>query len=215
MIFKMHGVEAELFDHGDRNVIHEVKGGYEPETLDAWIRAIHPGKAAIDVGAYTGLYSIFAVKCGAVVAAFEPMPENIWRFKVNTRHNKVHSDIHLFETAVSDFVGDATLNYNSRVPLTTGASLEVYDLHHDSRYKVKVLTIDAIGIVDVKVMKIDVERHEPSVIRGALTVIDRDKPELIIECLNEAMRDLVLSLLPGYEFVRTLDKRNVLLKPRL
>lgn len=214
MIFKVHGIEVELFDEGDRNVIHEVKGGYEPETLDAWVRAIHPQKAAIDIGAYTGLYSIFAAKCDAVVAAFEPMPANIWRFKANAAHNKVHRNIHLFEAAASEIEGEGSLNYNSRVPLTTGASLEVYDQHHDSAYKVKVLTVDAIGIVEVKAMKIDVERHEPAVIRGALAVIERDRPELIIECLDDNMKDLVLSLLPGYEFVRTLDKRNVLLKPK-
>ena len=64
-----------------------------------------PGTAALDVGAYTGLFSIIAAKRGAKAVALEPMPAQRWRFGVNAARNKVR--VELMAVAASDQEGAA------------------------------------------------------------------------------------------------------------
>jgi FkbM family methyltransferase len=197
----------------DRMAIHIAQGdGYEGESLSAWHRIVKGGKVALDIGAYTGLYSIIAAKCGAEVMAFEPMPANRWRLGINCELNKCR--VTMFSAAVSDHEGVAELHYNPKVPLTTGASLESGIAHHLETIRVTVVTVDALALTNVAAIKIDVEKHEPSVIRGALKTIDRDRPTMLIETLSDEMRAEVLKLLPNYEVAAILDGRNTLFIPR-
>jgi len=77
-------LSALLIDADDRQVFHLKRSGrYEPESLQAWADMIQYGDTVLDVGAYTGLYSILAAKKGATVYALEPMPANAWRCSCN------------------------------------------------------------------------------------------------------------------------------------
>lgn len=213
MIFEIDGLKIMMTDVGDRMVLHVMNGrGYEGESLDAWSKLIVPGTVALDIGAYTGLFSIVAAMRGATAVAFEPMPANRWRLAINIALNKV--GVQVMPIAVSDYTGLAELHYNPNVELTTGASLEwgLTD-KHTKRLSVACSTVDALDFKNVGAIKIDVERHEASVISGALQTIRRDQPKLLIETLDDAMRGSISRLLPEYSIAAVLDKRNTLFTP--
>ena len=212
MNFAIDGIPIDMVETHDRNVLHLQADGYEVESLVTWARLIKAGAIALDIGAYTGLFSIIAAKRGAQVIAFEPMPANRWRLGVNMMRNKVH--IHMLAVAASDTEGAATLHYNPRVPLTTGASLEENKPMHGAGIVVPCITIDSLGLENVGAMKIDVERHEPCVIRGAMRTIERCRPPMLVETLDEDMRKQLIELLPSYEAGVILDGRNTLFAPR-
>jgi FkbM family methyltransferase len=213
MIIEVDGLSINLVDTEDRQVIHlEAGDGYEHDSLEVWAKMIKPGTTVLDVGAYTGLYSIIAALRGAKVIAFEPMPANRWRLGVNMLRNKVR--ISVVAAAVSDTEGTATLNYNPHVALTTGASIETGIAMHSAGLVVQCLTIDSLGLENVGAIKIDVERHEPCVLRGAMQTIERYRPPMLVETLEGAMRDTILNQLPAYDAAAILDGRNTLFTPK-
>ena len=213
MIFDIDGLSINIIDSDDRMVAHMKDGsGYEHDSLVAWSRMVQPGRVALDIGAYTGLFSIIAAKRGALAVAFEPMPANKWRLDINARQNKV--EVKVYALALSDCEGVAALHYNPRVPLTTGASLESGNtLHHDTIF-VRRVALDTLNFRNVAAIKIDVERHEPCVILGAMRTIIQDRPTLLIETLDDDMRNEVLELLPQYTVAAILDGRNTMFTPQ-
>ena len=46
---------------------------------------------------------------------------------------------------------------------------------------VSVCRLDDLGLANISFMKIDVEGHEPSVLRGAIRLLETEKPVLLIE----------------------------------
>jgi FkbM family methyltransferase len=212
MHFSVSGLKIALVPTDDRMVLHELAGGYERESLKAWAAIVRPAKVALDIGAYTGAYSIIAAMRGARAIALEPMPANHWRIGVNAQQNKV--SVKVLPFAASDKLGQAILHYNPNVPLTTGASLEPGVAMHTADIAVKCVTIDWLALTDVAAIKIDVERHEPAVLRGAMQTIERDRPQMLIETLDDDMRAQVLKLLPSYDVAAVLDVRNTLFVPK-
>jgi FkbM family methyltransferase len=205
-----------LIAEGDRIAASlKSKGPFEPETLAKWAnlcgsataaRAIRCREATVlDVGAYTGLFSIAARKLGCRVIAFEPMVFNRARFKANCVFNGVDDAVN--SEAVSDACGEAVLHYNS-IPFTAGASLE---RKTGSAQPVKTLTIDSLNLRSVAAIKIDVERAEPRVLAGARETLARCRPALIVEVLGEDEGQAVLASVEDYEHVATMDVRNWLM----
>ena len=208
MIFAIDGLQIDLVETHDRNVLHLQDDGYERDSLVVWAKLVKPGAVALDIGAYTGLYSIIAAKRGAKVIALEPMPAN--RLASRRQHEAQQGQIGVLAVAASDHEGTATLHYNPNVPLTTGASLESGNAKHAAGIVVKCITIDSLGLENVGAIKIDVERHEPCVIRGAMQTIERYRPPMLVETLDGDMRNHILEMLPSYEAAAILDGRNTL-----
>src|SRR5262245_57205498 len=213
--YEIEGLTVKLIDTDDRIVFHkqhpEHSGTYEPDSLALWAKLIKPGMTVLDVGAYTGLYSLIAALRGAKVMALEPLPANYWRLGVNARLNKIR--LEMMMVAASDRDGFAALHYNPKVALTTGASLQrQMKLHHD-QIQVRCVKIDSLFLIDLSAIKIDVEWHEPCVLKGAMRTIERWRPVLLIETLDESMRNQVWRMLPSYDAV-IMDTRNTFLRPK-
>jgi FkbM family methyltransferase len=214
MIFEVGDVKVSIVDDGDRMVAHMKDGsGFEPQSLALWARMVQPGMVALDVGAYTGLFSIVAALHGAEVVAMEPMPANRWRLDVNACMNKVNNYIRIVPKAASDRSGTTRLYYSRHTPLTTGGSLEGGIQGHTDSIEVECVTIDSLCLQNVAALKIDVELHELSVLKGAMATIQQSKPPLIIETLNEGMRAAIVEMLPDYEVAGILDRRNTFFTP--
>jgi len=214
MIFEVGDVKVSIVDDGDRMVAHMKDGsGFEPQSLALWARMVQPGMVALDVGAYTGLFSIVAALHGAEVVAMEPMPANRWRLDVNACMNKVNNYIRIVPKAASDRSGTTRLYYSRHTPLTTGGSLEGGIQGHTDSLEVECVTVDSLCLQNVGAIKIDVELHELSVLKGAMATIQQSKPPMIIETLNEGMRAAIVELLPDYEVAGILDRRNTVFTP--
>jgi FkbM family methyltransferase len=208
--FHSGSVWVELY--GDDRICEKVRAGnpFEPETLQAWADFCQPGTVAIDVGAYSGLFSIVAAKRGARAIAVEPLPVMQKRIADNAALNEV--EIEVIAGAASDATGEANIRYNDRVHLTSGASLL---LKNGLNLRIRTFRLDHLEIQGpVSVMKIDVERHELAVLEGASELIVRDRPHLIVEFLDAKAKEAIIKMLPGYTVRAVTDVRNMIMSPR-
>lgn len=209
---KIHGIE--LIEDGDMVINHQRRTGrpFEAESVAAWREACasRPG-IALDIGAYTGLYSLLALRSGArAVVALEPHPLVRQRLHENIRVNGVAGRVAVYPCAASSVTGKASLQANPLVRLTSGAVLV-------SGSDVNTVTVDSIGLdYQLLAVKIDVEGHEFEVISGALTTLRRNLPLVITEALNDGAFDAQATLLEplGYSGARA-DEWNVIWRPKV
>lgn len=195
----------------DRIVIGIREGRpFEPDSLRLWSQWCTGGGTIIDVGVYDGIYSISAALHGCRAIGFEPMPLNYERTMANAALNHVEFDC--IRAAASDHIGMSGLRHNPRTPLTSGASLMSM---MGSVLRVRTTTIDSLleKLDGLKAIKIDVERAEPLVLRGAREALARYRPRLLVEALGDDERAKVLAELPDYKLVDVLDVRNLVLLP--
>jgi FkbM family methyltransferase len=185
---------------------------FEPESLLVWEEVCsRPGARVLDIGAYTGLYSLIARKAGARVTAFEPLERNRQRFRDNAALNGF-PDLKVNSEAVSDRCGETFIATNLAVRgLSSGASI-VRKVGANA-VKVRTLTIDSLNLAECTAIKIDVERAEPLVLAGARETLARCRPELLVEVLGDVEKAAVRAAVPGYRVDRQLDTRNWLLLP--
>lgn len=205
-------------DRNDRIASSILSGKpFEPNTLHFFGSVVRPGSRVIDIGCYSGLFAIAAMRLGASAIGFEPLPDNFNQIQKNQRLNNAH--FLLASEGLSDKRGRAKLKYNPDVRLTSGASLERKT--PGPSIEIEITTLDlymkSFHFVDmpISVIKMDVERHEPAVIRGARLTIDAHRPVLIIEANDLKAREEVVAAMEGLNYKEPLeaDVRNLLFIP--
>jgi FkbM family methyltransferase len=149
----------------------------------------------VDVGANFGYFSILAANLisnrrSGRVFAFEPNPKLAALLRRNIEVNWSIAPVMLAEAAVTDVVGEVTLH----VPVAHGAnaSLTASPDHDCTPVIVPAIRLDDAIPADtsVDIIKIDVEGHELSVLRGARAVIARSpKLHLIMEWSRKQMAE--------------------------
>src|SRR5690606_38609700 len=145
------------------------------------------------------------------VVAFEPNPDLMTRLAALRLAN-----VTLRPEAVSDRTGEATLHIDMRpeTPALASSLLELTDLKADGMLRpvrVPTTTLDA-AIADTGLVpdfvKIDVEGHEPEVLRGMQGVIARRRPIILFEFWEshwERYRGAFALLARDYELTRIAD----------
>lgn len=126
----------------------------------------------IDVGAYTGFYSVLVSKVSqAEVKCFEPNKKNLETIKANKETNNVQ--FNTIQRVVWD--SKTELDFNS----DRGKSNVVQNRKAFSKQSV---TLD--GFIDddnIDLLKIDVEGAELKVIKGAESLIQKHRPVILLE----------------------------------
>jgi FkbM family methyltransferase len=139
---------------------------YEPLTTRAFLEALRPHGAAVDVGAHIGYYACLAAKTvgpAGVVHAVEPWSENAAMIRRNALLNDV-SNVIVHPLAASD--------RRETREFTIAGSSDSHSLYpHPLSPAVGTTTVEAAPIDDlidapVDVIKIDVEGGEAAAIRG-------------------------------------------------
>lgn len=136
----------------------------------------------IDIGANIGNHSSFFARHldYTHIHAFEPFPKNIQLASENLAAYKDRVTLHPF--AISDCESLQIL-YNSESnnhggysleQLSDGRSFPVMDM-------IQTRTLDSYNFENVTLIKIDVEGHENSVLRGAQDTLRRCKPVIFLE----------------------------------
>lgn len=204
-----HGyeVENELFWRG--------LGGWEPASMRAWTALARTAQCIFDIGANTGVYSLVAkaVNPLARVYAFEPVRRIFDRLVANCRLNDF--DVTCECKAVSCVDGPVVL-YDLPFDHVMSASLEaelprlgVAPLPSEVE-AVKLATYrqrHEIGPIDL--MKIDVELHEDSILRGMESDLAAFRPAIVIEILTDEVARRVDTLIDGLQYERFyLDNRR-------
>ena len=150
----------------------------EPE-LALLSELVDSRRAAIDIGANSGIWSWSLLRAAREVHAFEPNPKMFSRLEA-----ALGGKAHLYTVALSDTAGEA----NFIVPRTRrGYSNQHGSLSHMGAagehgiIKVKTCRLDDMDIRDVGFIKVDVEGFECAVLAGAAETLKRERPVLVVE----------------------------------
>ncbi len=163
---------------------------YEPLSVALWTElAANAPDAIVDIGAYTGLFSVIArrVNKRSPCLAFEPVPMIRARLLQNLALNRLSPTVEVEAFALSDSARLSVINVGKGLlHLDSGASLAVKP-HKKSvaAEVVQTITLDqylgATPRARISLMKIDVELHEAEALSGARETIERMRPVILCE----------------------------------
>jgi FkbM family methyltransferase len=201
-------LENELFWKG-------IDGVTERDSLALWRRLAEGSAVIFDIGANTGIYSLLAatVSPGAHVHTFEPLDRVFEKLELNRDLNGLDIDYH--RLARSDADGEVSF-FDIDVENPYAASLQKEFLgDHELIREITVNTrtlasfIEAYDIQNIDLMKVDVEGHEPEVLEGMASYLERFRPTILIEVLSEICGSRIEQMLQplGYRYF-DLDERN-------
>jgi FkbM family methyltransferase len=170
-----------------------------------------PGDWVIDVGANVGFYTkrlAEVVGPDGRVLAFEPVPETFVLLANNLQSCSI-TNVTLFNAAVSEAAGVARMS----IPQFDDTGLNNFyqaRLSSEDEGDLTVLTVsvDSLRIPKaIRLVKIDAEGHELSVLKGMRDTLTRDHPVLIVEMPGPEARAMLSSL--GYVDTRIAESPNV------
>lgn len=167
------------------------------------------GWTVVDVGAYIGLYTIFAsysVGAKGQVISFEPNPLAYYWLKQNIELNRLRN-VEVYPVALGSNCGHTTLNIALDENMESSS---IISSHVEGtiikEVKVPILTFDKFvklrGINKVDLMKIDVEGYELEVLKGCEKVLSNS---IIKRLVIEVHRDVIplqfiISFLKSYRY---------------
>jgi FkbM family methyltransferase len=179
--FKLH-----LGDDVDRLLYLDT---YERLALRDVLGVVRPGDLVIDIGANVGLYSLAAAAAGARVHAFEPVPATAARLRTSLALNPELTDrVTVHGEGLSDEPGTLTLFTESLDGYSGHASAHLPTEAQVESIEVPMNTLDA-ATADlegpVRLVKVDVEGHEPAVLDGGREFFERMRPEYLFVEIEE------------------------------
>jgi FkbM family methyltransferase len=164
-------------------------GIFDPCVSETMHRLIDPGDLVVDVGANVGyLTSLAAARAGAggSVISFEPHPQVFELLASNVARWNASgvAPVDPHQVALSDRDGTAELNagplFHANMGLAT-LNEPATATEADILLPVSVQRLDnMLGDRDIGLLKIDVEGHEPEVLRGATKLLDSGRIRDII-----------------------------------
>jgi len=179
--------------------------GYERMELRLW-RALMPYVEFVaDVGANTGVYALAAAALNprAKIVALEPVSRIYEKLVANLAHNSFN--IGAMQIAASDTDGEAVL-FDTDDEHNYSASLDATMLEGAKTLRIPVRAarldslFDEIGWPRIDLLKIDVEKHEPAVLKGMRKRLAQDRPIILIEILNEEIGVAVASVVAEFDY---------------
>ena len=152
---------------------------WEPDALLQFSRFAVASPRIIDVGAHTGIYSLFACALNpdAEVLSFEPFPPIYERMLDNLDRNGFRQRCQTFQAAVGNIPG--TARFHIAEDLTTSAIVET-----GGEMEIPVVALDNVVPHDGRtgLVKVDVEGHEYQVLQGMRGILDDSHPAILFEC---------------------------------
>jgi FkbM family methyltransferase len=171
-------------------------------------KIVPAGAVTVDVGANVGLYTQKLARLSGRVHAFEPSHDMATLLRRTSAPN-----VSIHEIALSDHEGDADLYIpQSDDGLVHGlASLEQSHAPNTTNVvtaHVPLARLDGVMKDNVAFVKVDVEGHELSVLKGATGLIDRCQPVFLVEAEDRHRPDATKSI---FEFFAIKDYRGYFL----
>jgi FkbM family methyltransferase len=183
MIFAGDEIGNQIYSHGV----------YEPSTASLIRKLLDKETVFFDIGAHVGQYTLIAAPLADQVHCFEPMP---WIYKIlasNITRNKL-ANVIPNPCGVMDYTGLAEVWEGPRENSGSGSFLRIPGFYEHS-YSVECVTLDdyckdkGLNLTPRKLLiKMDVERTELNVLRGAVEVFQYE-PTAIVE-FNDWSDDL-------------------------
>lgn len=201
-------LENEIFWKG-------LKNGWEKVSVSLWIELCKNSQNIIDVGANTGIYSLIAksVNNKANVYAFEPVKRVFKKLEENNILNNF--DIQSYEFALSNYDGEAVIfDQNTEHTYSVAVNKNLTEIG-ESVIETKIKTIKLSSFIEqnniqnVDLIKIDVETHEAEVLEGFGNYLEKYKPSMLIEILNEEVAEKINTQLKNMHYLYfNIDENN-------
>jgi len=163
------------------------QGVYEFENLRTIISLIRPNTTYFDVGANIGLLSVPVLykEPTCAVVSVEPSPNSAPFLKKTIQDSKYRDRWILMEKAAGENLGETVFSISSPDLGAFDGMVDTQRAKIVKEIKVPMTTLnhewEILGKPKVSVMKVDVEGAEPAVISGALSLIEKEKPSILIE----------------------------------
>jgi FkbM family methyltransferase len=177
------------------------------------LRALLPaGAVLVDAGANIGLYTCtMAAHVGPAghVFAFEPMAENVEALQRNLQLNNL-TNVTVLPVALSDRAQRLELFAPFGHPGGSSGSISAHG--HDNWLpvgSVDAVPLDAVFDGDrLDAIKLDVEGHEPEILRGAVNTLHRFRPTILCEVAAPSVLDVVLQLAHDLHLTPLVESRG-------
>lgn len=186
----------------EKRIKRSIKNSDEKE-LQLLKNIIIPETDTIDIGVYRGVYSYEMAKYSKMVHAFEPNPIIFKDIELNL--GKIIKNINLYNFALSDKENKVLLKVPIRNKNYDKSNYEEYfqmgraTIHEQNvmgdieTFEIKSKKLDNFTFSNrISFIKIDVEGHEMSVIKGAENTIKQYKPTLLVEIEEKHSKQKVL-----------------------
>ena len=163
-----------------------IAGVLEPETT-TWFQ-VHQEDIVLDIGAHIGRYTLVAAQRGSFVVSVEPVPSNFAVLQENVKLNRFKNVLPL-RLAISDRQGKIPLYLSQRGDTATSSLESRWSERLKTTTSHESLVVDCetldklvttLWLKSISWVKIDVEGHEVSVLRGAEMAL-RTTKNLILE----------------------------------
>jgi len=169
-----------------------VTGSYEPEVTALLQRELRPGDLFIDVGAHVGFFTVLMaerVAPGGLVLAFEPDPSNAELLRTNVARNAC-TNVQIHQAAVSDRDGEALLYRSPTNPSDHRLDPRASELREAVPARCVRLETAVHGLPHPRLVKIDVQGHEPRVLDGMERILQgQDELRLVLEFWPQGLED--------------------------
>ncbi|MGH9642791.1 MAG: FkbM family methyltransferase, partial [Terriglobales bacterium] len=184
---------------------------FEPETSRTLRFFFSRVSSFVDVGANYGFYSLLAAHWNPriQVVAFEPVPQIFERLNSNIALNGLSGRVTSYCLALSDRSGPSKLYLPPSDSLDCESTATLAQGSWQQRKNSPSINLQAISFTDfdrehpskLELLKIDVEDHEASVLRGMQAAVCRERPFIVCEILprphgNERTLEIINAL--GY-----------------
>jgi FkbM family methyltransferase len=174
--FRYHVVPGDLL--GTR-LFWEGWRYWEPDVLLQFSRYAVSSPRILDIGAHTGIYSLFACALhpDAEVFSFEPLSFIYERLLENIEINGFRQRCRPFQAAVGDIAGTARFHIAEDLTMSTVVQT-------DGEMEIPVVTLDNVVPHDgrTRLVKIDVEGYEYKVLGGMRGILEDSQPAILFEC---------------------------------
>ncbi len=190
---------------------------FEGSTMHYWKILTRMSKVIIDVGANTGVYSLVAktLNPDAQIYSFEPLDRI---YDILVKNISINTDIFresqtriiASKMAVSDYNGIGkmfdlpvlhmyTASLNKDIHLERGNKLPACERETEVTRLDEYL--EQNNCLRVDLIKIDVESHEPYVLRGFGELLQRHKPSIIVEIWDDIVGEGVEKVLKDCDYL--------------
>jgi FkbM family methyltransferase len=189
---------------------------YEFETIKVFYDLAKKSNLVLDIGAYTGIFSLVACVANPYsrVISFEPVPHVTERLKANIKLNGWEDRCQIREEAVSNVAGVGKFHVSRDYPDISSLNIEGFRGSEGYLIDVPMIPLDALCPTGQRVdlVKIDVEGFEDQVLQGMNRVIGESAPVIIIECLPDGPYLAIERILGrvGYRFFHLLEEGAML-----
>ncbi|HET9056931.1 MAG TPA: FkbM family methyltransferase [Chitinophagaceae bacterium] len=176
-----------IVDHIQRQLFWY--GYYEKSLSSIWEKLINKNDTIIDIGANIGYFSILAANKATLgkTYCFEPISFHFSQLQKNISLNGL-TNIYPYPQAISDKT-ENTVIFISNPDNSGMSSLSMPENFSGKSEKTATITIDKFisdhQILNVNLIKIDVEGAELKVIQGMLETLNKCKPLVIIEVIEK------------------------------